>query len=141
MQANRSRSMVEAKLNSHKTVFKFEISNLRLRRTPCGIYQRAVVIGLLWVLITAPHVLLAQQSPATQPCSLQPCTEQKISAPPRRDTRKRFSKILIDERIPKDPTLERMTKPYSAKVRALETIIGKLEADLIKGEVGAGTLG
>ena len=91
-----------------------------------------------------------QQSQATQPClPVKPCTEQKKAAPvPRqksapgpRQTSTRSSKTLIDDRIPNDPALEKLTEPYSARVRALDIVIGKLEGDLIKGEVGAGTLG
>ena len=106
---------------------------------------------LLLVLVTAPHALFAQQSAAAKPCSDTPCADKTTSATPERakkrfsktptETKKRFSKLLIDDRIPEDPALEKLTKPYTAKVRALETVIGVLEGDLIKGDVGAGTLG
>lgn len=141
MQANRFRSMVEAKLNSHKTEFKFEIANLNFMASPYRIHRGMVYVVLLWVLIVGPRVLFAQQSQPAQPCSTQPCAELKITSGAAKPINKRFSKTLVDERIPNDPALERLTQPYSAKVHALETTIGKLEGDLIKSEVGAGTLG
>ncbi len=53
----------------------------------------------------------------------------------------RASETLIDSSIPKDLSVERMLEPYSAKVRALEVVIGKLEGELSKGPLGAGSLG
>ncbi|MFN2512074.1 MAG: 5'-nucleotidase C-terminal domain-containing protein [Pyrinomonadaceae bacterium] len=51
------------------------------------------------------------------------------------------SGILVDASIPGDPALEKIVAPYSAKVRALEVVIGKLEVELKKGTVGGGNLG
>ena len=113
------------------------------------IRHRAPLFFLLFFGLTSQTVP-GQQSQATQPClPVQPCTEQKKPAPvPRqksapgpRQTSTRSSKTLIDERIPNDPVLENLIGPYTARVRALDMVIGKLEGDLIKGEVGAGTLG
>ena len=53
----------------------------------------------------------------------------------------RVSEILVDASIPNDPALDKMLEPYSAKVRALEVVIGKLEDELKKGPVGGGNLG
>ena len=53
----------------------------------------------------------------------------------------RVSEILVDASITDDPALERMLAPYSAKVRALDVVIGKLETELKKGPVGGGNLG
>ncbi|MCM3900393.1 MAG: 5'-nucleotidase C-terminal domain-containing protein, partial [Pyrinomonadaceae bacterium] len=53
----------------------------------------------------------------------------------------RVSEVLVDVSIPDDPALEKMLTPYSAKVRALEVVIGKLEVELKKGPVGGGNLG
>jgi hypothetical protein len=53
----------------------------------------------------------------------------------------RVSEILVDARIPDDPAIEKMLAPYSAKVRALDVVIGKLEIELKKGPVGGGNLG
>jgi len=118
------------------------LTNLLIRH--CASFFFLLFFGL------TSQVVPGQQSQATQPClPVQPCTEQKKPAPvPRqksapgpRQTSTRSSKTLIDERIPNDPALEKLIEPYSARVRALDTVIGKLDGDLIKGEVGAGTLG
>lgn len=53
----------------------------------------------------------------------------------------RASHSLIDQNIVDDPAVENMLEPYSAKVRALEVVVGKLEGELSKAAVGAGTLG
>lgn len=53
----------------------------------------------------------------------------------------RVSEVLVDASIPDEPALEKMLAPYSAKVRALEVVIGKLEVELKKGPVGGGNLG
>jgi len=53
----------------------------------------------------------------------------------------RVSEILVDASITDDPAIERMLAPYSAKVRALDVVIGKLETELKKGPVGGGNLG
>ena len=104
----------------------------------------------LLVFALTSEVVPGQQGSSAQPClPVQPCTEQKKPASvPRRkpapvplQTSTRSSKTLIDDRIPNDPALEKLTEPYSARVRALDIVIGKLDGDLIKGEVGAGTLG
>jgi 2',3'-cyclic-nucleotide 2'-phosphodiesterase (5'-nucleotidase family) len=54
---------------------------------------------------------------------------------------RRVSEILVDASISNDPALEKMLAPYSAKVHALEVVIGKLEVELKKGPVGGGNLG
>ena len=113
------------------------------------IRHRAPLFFLLFFGLTS-QIVPGQQSSSAQPClPVQPCTEQKKPAsvprrkpaPVPRQTSTRSSKTLIDDRIPNDPALEKLTEPYSARVRALDMVIGKLEGDLIKGEVGAGTLG
>jgi 2',3'-cyclic-nucleotide 2'-phosphodiesterase (5'-nucleotidase family) len=43
--------------------------------------------------------------------------------------------------VPDDPPVDKMLEVYSPKVRALETVIGKLKGDLKKGGTGAGSLG
>ena len=51
------------------------------------------------------------------------------------------NKTLIDETIPEDKDLEATLERYTARVRALEVVIGKLDGDLKKTGLGAGTLG
>jgi len=51
------------------------------------------------------------------------------------------SQTLIDTRIPDDPRLVRILGPYRAPVRALQVVIGRLDGNLLKGRIGAGSLG
>ena len=51
------------------------------------------------------------------------------------------TEILIDASIPDDPDILKMLEPYRARVRELEVVIGRLEGDLRKGRIGAGSLG
>jgi 2',3'-cyclic-nucleotide 2'-phosphodiesterase/3'-nucleotidase len=55
--------------------------------------------------------------------------------------RVKASEREIDETIPNDPATDAIVAPYSAKVRELDTPIGKLAGDLKKGGIGAGSLG
>jgi hypothetical protein len=63
------------------------------------------------------------------------------SAVGRAKAESRVSEIPVDASIPDDPALEKMLAPYSAKVRALDVVIGKLDTELKKGPVGGGNLG
>lgn len=56
-------------------------------------------------------------------------------------TRTNVTETLIDESIPDDPAILKVLEPYRAPVRELNVIIGRLEGDLRKGRVGAGSLG
>lgn len=51
------------------------------------------------------------------------------------------SPILIDSHIPEDLATKKMLDPYTARIRALDLVIGRLEGDLRKGGIGAGSLG
>ena len=73
----------------------------------------------------------ANKRTSTKPGSATPST--KIDS--------RASETVIDTTIPADPAVEKMLEPYSAKVRALDVVIGKLDNDLSKSSIGAGTLG
>ena len=72
----------------------------------------------------------AQQKSSSQsrPCRQTPCIT-------------RTGKTIVDATTPDDAAVERMLKPYSGKVRALNVVIGKLDGELRKGGVGAGSLG
>ncbi|HKR60892.1 MAG TPA: 5'-nucleotidase C-terminal domain-containing protein [Pyrinomonadaceae bacterium] len=73
---------------------------------------------------------LAQQKSQSRnrPCPKTPCIS-------------RTGETLVDAKIPDDAAVERMLKPYAGKVRALNVVIGKLEGELRKGGIGAGSLG
>ena len=55
--------------------------------------------------------------------------------------RSKTTQTVIDETLPDDPAVNKMLEPYSAKVRALDLVIGKLEGELKKGGLGGGSLG
>jgi 2',3'-cyclic-nucleotide 2'-phosphodiesterase (5'-nucleotidase family) len=55
--------------------------------------------------------------------------------------RVKASERAIDESIPNDPAVEAVLAPYTAKVRELDTPIGKLTGELKKGGMGGGSLG
>src|SRR2546425_8059047 len=85
-----------------------------------------------WLLLVSFSVAPAnaqQSAPAASP----------ITAP--RDVKARVTETLIDSSIPDDPTLDQTLAAYAPKVRALDTIIGRLRGELKKGGMGAGSLG
>jgi 2',3'-cyclic-nucleotide 2'-phosphodiesterase (5'-nucleotidase family) len=49
--------------------------------------------------------------------------------------------LVVDASVPDDPDVDKMLAPYSAKVRELSTVIGRLEGDLTKKGIGGGSLG
>ena len=51
------------------------------------------------------------------------------------------SERVIDSSIPEDPAVNAVIAPYSARVRALNVVIGKLSADLIRSGMGGGAMG
>lgn len=73
-------------------------------------------------------------------CGLFTFTSGSAQAPQTPNAR-RASQTMVDSKIPDDAAVERMLKPYAGKVRALNVVIGKLEGELRKGGVGAGSLG
>ncbi|CAN5888333.1 hypothetical protein BH18ACI4_BH18ACI4_01260 [soil metagenome] len=126
---------------------------------------------MLGVLTLSIQGVAAPQTQPIQPCSDKPCTSEakpasketsasKRTSPGKRTSSRkrtsaskrgsatvpaklesRVSEVLVDANIPDDPELEKILLPYSAKVRALGVVIGKLERELKKGPVGGGNLG
>ncbi|MGH9968709.1 MAG: 5'-nucleotidase C-terminal domain-containing protein [Pyrinomonadaceae bacterium] len=119
-------------------------------------------------LVIGAQGVSAQQTQPIQPCAPKlekPCTIEPTSPSkptpankktfPRKRTlarkpatttvspgvKGRVSETLIDAGIPDDPAIERMLQPYSARVRALEVVIGRLEGELSKTGIGGGSLG
>jgi 2',3'-cyclic-nucleotide 2'-phosphodiesterase (5'-nucleotidase family) len=62
-------------------------------------------------------------------------------APTPADIHANVKEIPVDSSLPDDPAVEKMLTVYSAKVHALDEVIGKLKGDLQKAGVGAGSLG
>jgi 2',3'-cyclic-nucleotide 2'-phosphodiesterase (5'-nucleotidase family) len=96
---------------------------------------------VLLILLIASPVLFAQSAPiepcpatpTAKPASVTPGTPTKVSV--------KASETIIDSNIAEDPDIEKLLRPYSDKVRALSVVIGRLENEMKKGTVGAGTLG
>lgn len=80
------------------------------------------------------------QSPAIQPCEATPTAIKPGTNTPTK-TGVRSERIPVDASIPDDQSVEKLLGPYSVKVRALSTVIGRLAGPLKKEPVGAGTLG
>jgi len=62
-------------------------------------------------------------------------------APTRADIHATVTETQVDSNLPDDSRIDQMLKVYSPKVRALDEVIGKLNGDLMKGGIGAGSLG
>lgn len=120
-------------------------SSNKTKKSACTGLRRTWYAWLfpLLVLAIAHGVITAQQTaaPGAGPCvPSAPCASKSSSLPAKRNKR-RATKILVDARVPDDSAIEKLLEPYSAKVRALDVVIGRLEGELVKGGVGAGSLG
>ncbi len=92
------------------------------------------VLWLLLLSFSAVDPASAQQpAPAASP------TPSTITAP--RDVKARVTETPIDSSIPDDPAVDQMLAAYTPKVRALDTVIGRLKGELKKGGMGGGSLG
>ena len=92
---------------------------------------------LLVIAIAAFATPALAQSAAIQPCEASPSPSK--TAPVK--TGVHSDRKLVDDSIPDDPEIEKMLAPYSAKVRALSIVLGRLDRTLKKEQVGAGSLG
>jgi len=97
-----------------------------------------------WLIVVGGYVVVAQEQAidarVVPPNSVvKPAGDASVVAAP--DVRSKATKTIIDKRIPGDPALESLVAPYRARVRELDVVIGKLEGELKKGGVGAGSLG
>lgn len=63
------------------------------------------------------------------------------AAPTPAEIRVRAKEIEVGPTIPDDRAVNKMLEVYSPKVRALDSVIGKLKGDLRKGGAGAGSMG
>src|SRR5437588_3265688 len=57
------------------------------------------------------------------------------------DVHARVTETLIDASVSDDPAVDKMLAVYAPKVSELDNVIGKLQGELRKGGVGAGSLG
>ena len=91
----------------------------------------------LWLLLVSFSVV--DPANAQQPAPAASPNPSTSTAP--RDVKAHVTETLIDSSIPDDPAVDQMLAAYTPKVRALDTILGKLKGELRKGGVGAGSLG
>ena len=101
-------------------------------------FIKTLLSAVALALLVAPAL---GQGTAIQPCPATPSPAKPgISASPQKvNTRSR--RLEIDAAIPNDAEVEKIIAPYSDRVRELSKVIGKLEGDLNKTGVGAGSLG
>ena len=64
-----------------------------------------------------------------------------IPAAPAAEIHPNVTETVVDSSVPDDAAVDKMLTVYAPKVRALDTLIGKLKGDLKKGGMGAGSLG
>ncbi|HEX7335120.1 MAG TPA: 5'-nucleotidase C-terminal domain-containing protein [Pyrinomonadaceae bacterium] len=74
------------------------------------------------------------QGTAIEPCPATPAPKPGVNSP-------RARLLPVDSTVPDDPDVAKIVAPYGEKVRELSKVIGRLEGDLKKGRVGAGSLG
>ncbi|HZE73037.1 MAG TPA: 5'-nucleotidase C-terminal domain-containing protein [Pyrinomonadaceae bacterium] len=86
---------------------------------------------LLLTLVLFPHSGLAQRCTQTQSSATEPAA--LVGA--------KVTETLIDGGIPDDPAILKMLEPYSRRVHELDVVIGRLQGALVKGRIGAGSLG
>lgn len=86
---------------------------------------------LLCIVATGAQSALAQAAAKPAPAP----------APTPADIHARATESIVDSSIPDDASVDKMLEGYSPKVRALNLVIGKLEGDLKKSGIGAGSLG
>lgn len=98
--------------------------------TISGHRMHKLILPLAAFAALAPGAIAQQPAPAPTP-----------PAAVYRDEHNRVSETLIDASVPDDQTVDKMLAAYSPRVRALDTVVGKLKGELKKGGMGAGSLG
>lgn len=97
-------------------------------KTGNSLFECSRFVLSLCLLTLGSYVVAAQEKPGA-------------ATSPSAQIQSKAGKAVVDESIPPDPALETLVKPYSAKVHELDVVIGKLEGELRKGGLGAGSLG
>jgi 2',3'-cyclic-nucleotide 2'-phosphodiesterase (5'-nucleotidase family) len=91
---------------------------------------KAAILGLalLFVAFTTQTALgqaAARAKPTPRPARMQTVATESV----------------VDASLPDDSAVDKMLEVYAPKVRALDVVIGKLNGDLTRGGMGAGSLG
>ena len=92
----------------------------------------------MFVFVLSFDSAIAQQSPAIQPCTESSAAPAKTISAVEKTT---ITRNAIDDTVPTDSAVEKVIEPYGVKVRELENVIGKLDGELRKTPIGAGSLG
>ena len=93
---------------------------------------------LVFLFVVNCELAVAQQSTAIQPCTEASAASTKTTSAVEKTTTTRNA---IDDTVPVDSAVEKVIEPYGVKVRELENVIGKLDGELRKTPIGAGSLG
>lgn len=102
--------------------------------------QRETRLLLTAVALTIFAVPVFGQGTAIEPCPATPAPAKPgVASSEKAGIRASLS--VVDAGVPVDAEVERMLAPYGEKVRELGKVIGRLEGDLNKTGVGAGSLG
>jgi len=125
IQALPFRSMLDKTIQRDKTVMHDGPGSRSIR----------ILLFLVALLIAAPQ--LQAQTTAIEPC---PAGKPETVATPTKVGAK-ATKIAVDSGIANDPAVDQLLNPYEVKVKELSSVIGRLDGDLIKRGVGAGTVG
>jgi 2',3'-cyclic-nucleotide 2'-phosphodiesterase (5'-nucleotidase family) len=96
--------------------------------------SKAKIAILSWVALLCMTAAGAQSA-------LGQAAARATSAPPPANIHTTVTETSVDSSLPDDPRVDNMLKVYSPKVLALDEVIGKLNGDLKKGAIGAGSLG
>jgi len=97
--------------------------NTRLRK-----FGRLLFILCCVTMLSSIAAAQSKTHSQNRPCPKTPCIT-------------RTGETLVDAKIPDNPAIEKMLKPYAGKVRALNVVIGRLEGELRQSGIGAGSLG
>ena len=90
-------------------------------------------------LVIASTTVFAQSSTVVEPCPATPAQTPPLNIPAKVGAK--VSETVVDSSISDDPALRDMLAPYREKVAVLSMVIGKLEGNLKKDTVGAGSVG
>jgi 2',3'-cyclic-nucleotide 2'-phosphodiesterase (5'-nucleotidase family) len=96
--------------------------------------SKAKLALLSWVVLLCMTAAGAQSA-------LGQAAARATPAPTPANTHATVTETPVDSSLPDDSRVDKMLKVYSPKVLALDEVIGKLNGDLKKGAVGAGSLG
>jgi 2',3'-cyclic-nucleotide 2'-phosphodiesterase (5'-nucleotidase family) len=99
----------------------------------------------LCLLLLCAQGTAAQQRKAVEPSPVATpvvkARSQSAVLPTPVQIESRASQTVVDAATPDDPAIDKMLEPYSARVKALDVVIGRLEGELRKGGMGGGSVG